>query len=92
MERGWPKGNPVNGMQGPVHRFVLGQVLAQRSACQPAHLLAGVLSESRAPGQALPVYRRNEQLQSGPTLGGDQQEGMELEEGGADQEHQVCGG
>ncbi|KAL4426176.1 hypothetical protein ABPG77_007458 [Micractinium sp. CCAP 211/92] len=48
----------------------------------------GVLSESRAPGQALPVYRRNEQLQTGPALGGDQQEGMELEEGGADQEHQ----
>lgn len=49
---------------------------------------AGVLSESRAPGQALPVYRRNEQLQTGPTLGGDQ-EGMELGEGGADQAHQV---
>lgn len=57
---------------------------------------AGVLSESRAPGQQL-VYRRNEQLQTGPTVAPDQ-EGMELEEGGADSEHQVrwvgtgCGG
>ena len=45
-----------------------------------------MLSESRAAGQAL-VYRRNEQLQTGPAVAQDQ-EGMELEEGGHD-EHQV---
>jgi hypothetical protein len=45
-----------------------------------------VLSESRVAGQAL-VYCRNEQLQTGPAVAQDQ-EGMELEEGGHD-EHQV---
>lgn len=76
---------------GLAHLRSLGQIFARRPARHLAPPPAGVLSESRAPGQALPVYRRNEQLQTGPALGGDQQEGMELEEGGADQEHQVGG-
>ena len=52
----------------------------------PSPLPAGVLSESRAAGQQV-VYRRNEQLQTGPAVAGDQ-DGMELEEGAAD-EHAV---
>ncbi len=46
----------------------------------------GVLSESRVAGQQL-VYRRNEQLQTGPAVA-PEQEGMELEGGAAD-EHAV---
>ena len=56
------------------------------ASCVPRPCTAGVLSESRAAGQVL-VYRRNEQLQTGPAVAQDQ-EGMELEEGGHD-EHQV---
>ncbi|PSC76910.1 anaphase-promoting complex subunit 2 [Micractinium conductrix] len=48
----------------------------------------GVLGESRAAGQPLPTYHRNETLQSGPAAGGGEQEGlMEMEEGGAKDEH-----
>lgn len=47
---------------------------------------AGVLSESRVTGQQL-VYRRNEQLQTGPAVA-QEQDGMELE-GGATDEHAV---
>jgi len=52
-------------------------------------ITTGVLSEIRVPGQPLPVYRRNEQLQTGPVVGGEQ-DGMELEEGG-NSEHEVSG-
>lgn len=56
-------------------------------------LTAGVLGESRAAGQPLPTYHRNETLQSGPAAGGGEQEGlMEMEEGGAKDEHAVSGG
>lgn len=42
-----------------------------------------MLSESRVAGQQL-VYRRNEQLQTGPAVA-QEQEGMELERGAADE-------
>ncbi|KAI3433290.1 hypothetical protein D9Q98_003109 [Chlorella vulgaris] len=48
----------------------------------------GVLSESRAGAQQA-VYRRNEQLQTGPAVGGDQ-EGMEVEEGARDEMQEMA--
>ena len=45
---------------------------------------AGVLSEIKAAGQQV-VYRRNEQLQTGPA-GAQDQDGMELEDAGQDEQ------